>query len=105
MGNIKVITCIVQRGRSESVVKAAIEAGAEGATTFYGRGTGVRQKLGMIGRLIVPEKEVIIIATQEDKVDMIFDAMVERGNLKKAGNGFIFIQDAERAVGFLDLDS
>lgn len=50
------ITGIVQRGKAEKVVKAAMEAGAQGATVFYARGTGVRQKLGFVGKLIQPEK-------------------------------------------------
>ena len=44
------ITCIVQRGAAEAAVQAARRAGAQGATIFYARGTGVRQKhLGVLG--------------------------------------------------------
>ena len=60
MSNLNLITCIVQRGRAEKVVDAALKAGAPGATHFYGRGTGVRQKLGVLSKLIVPEKEIIL---------------------------------------------
>ena len=61
MNNLNLITCIVQRGRAEKVVDAALKAGAPGATYYYGRGTGVRQKLGVLSKLIVPEKEIILI--------------------------------------------
>ncbi len=97
----KVITCIVQRGKGEKVVKGAIAAGAQGATVFYARGTGVRQKLGLLGGLITPEKEVVIVVTQEDKADGIFKAMVLAGELEKPGKGFAFIQAVEKSVGFL----
>lgn len=45
MEALKLITCIVQRGKADKAVDAALKAGAEGATTFYARGTGVRQRL------------------------------------------------------------
>ena len=35
---------------------------------MFGRGTGVREKLGLMGRFIEAEKEVIIIATRREKV-------------------------------------
>lgn len=37
----------------DEVIQAAVDAGAPGATYFYGRGTGVRQKLGLLGRFIL----------------------------------------------------
>jgi len=101
MAGVKIITCIVQRGKADKVVKAAMAAGAEGATVFYARGTGVRQKLGILGAMLSPEKEVIVIGTTGDKSDPIFDAIVEAGKLDTPGKGFAFVQDADRAVGFL----
>lgn len=102
MEQIKVITCIVERGKADKVVKSAIEAGAQGATIFYGRGTGVRQKLGILGSMLIPEKEVIIIATNKDKTDDIFNAIVTSGRLDKPGKGFAFIHSVEKAIGFLE---
>ena len=43
------LTCIVQRGLGETIVKAARNAGAQGATVFYARGSGVRERLGVLG--------------------------------------------------------
>ena len=61
MNDLSLITCIVQRGRAEKVVDAALKAGAPGATYYYGRGTGVRQKLGVLSKLIVPEKDLLTV--------------------------------------------
>lgn len=101
MEQAKLITCIVQRGEAEAVVDAALKAGAAGATIFYGRGTGVRQKLGLAGRFITPEKEIILIATKESQTDIVFDAIVARGRLSEEGQGFAFVHTLDRAVGFL----
>jgi nitrogen regulatory protein P-II 1 len=97
-----VIVCIVQRGEADKVVKSALEAGAQGATIFYARGTGVRQRLGILGAFIQPEKEVIIIATNTSQTENIFNAMVLSGKLDTPGNGFAYIHKIEKAIGFLE---
>jgi nitrogen regulatory protein P-II 1 len=102
MAAIESITCIVQRGKSSRVVKAAMEAGAQGATVFYARGTGIREKLGPLGAFILPEKEVIIIVTPAEKTRAIFDQVVDAGRLDEPGQGFAYIQKIERAIGFLE---
>ncbi len=101
MEEMNVITCIVQRGYADQVVNAAIDAGAQGATITYGRGTGVRQKLGFLARFIVPEKETIIIVTRGAETEPVFQAVVEAGKLHKKGRGFAYITKATQAVGFL----
>jgi nitrogen regulatory protein PII len=102
MKDLNLITCIVQRGRAEKVVDAALKAGAPGATYYYGRGTGVRQKLGVLSKLIVPEKEIILIVTQVSQTDSVFDAVIKAGKLDKKGQGFAYIHKIDRAVGFLE---
>ena len=72
MEQLELITCILQRGKAAKVVKSAIKSGAQGATTFYARGTGVRRKLGLIGAFIQPEKEVIMIVTRLDETENVF---------------------------------
>ena len=39
----KAIFAIVERGKAEFIVEKAKEAGAEGATIVYGRGTGEKE--------------------------------------------------------------
>ena len=102
MKDLNLITCIVQRGRAEKVVDAALKAGAPGATYYYGRGTGVRQKLGVLSKLIVPEKEIILIVTKVSQTDSVFDAVIKAGKLDKKGQGFAYIHNIDRAVGFLE---
>ena len=101
MTELNLITCIVQRGKADKVVKEAIKAGAEGATVFYARGTGIRQKLGFWGKIITPEKEVIFIVTKKEQTDSVFDALVKSGKLDKPGQGFAFVHTIDKAVGFL----
>ncbi len=44
--DVSLITCVVQRGMADELVKAAQEEGAQGATIYFGRGSGVRGRDG-----------------------------------------------------------
>lgn len=103
MQSLDLITCIVQRGEADKVVKKSLLEGAQGATVYYGRGTGVRQKIGIFGSLIQPEKEVVLIVTPSDITDQVFNACIEAGKLDLPGRGFAFVQKIDRAVGFLEM--
>ncbi len=47
--DVRLITCIVQRGLGDTIVHAARDAGAQGATVFFAKGSGVRERLGALG--------------------------------------------------------
>ena len=96
--NLQLITCTVQRGKADEVVKAAMKAGAPGATIYFARGTGIRERLGLLRIVISPEKEVIQIVAFNQDVDAVFDAMVEAGKLDTPGMGFIFASPVSRAL-------
>lgn len=103
MKQLSLITCIVEKGRSDLVIREALAAGAQGATYFSGIGTGIRQNLGAIGLKIIPEKEIILIVTKDHETDSVFEAVVEAGQINaSAGHGFAYITQVEKAVGFLD---
>jgi nitrogen regulatory protein P-II 1 len=97
-----VIVCIIEQGKADKVVKAALEKGADGATIFNATGTGVRQKLRIIESFIKPEKEIIIIVTKANRTEKVFNAMVLAGKLDSPGKGFIYVQKVEKAVGFVE---
>ena len=93
------ITCIVQRGNGDAVSKAAIKAGAGGATTFFARGSGTRERLGLLGLAIVPEKEVVLVLSDEEKSTRIFDAIAIAGKLDVPGMGIAYITPAIKVMG------
>jgi nitrogen regulatory protein PII len=95
------ITCIVQRGKADDVVKAAQEAGAQGATITFGRGTGVRERLGLLGLTIEAEKEFINIVVANDEVNQIFDKMYVAGQLDTPGMGFICVTKLDKAATYV----
>ena len=81
------ITCIVQRGIADTIVAAAIEAGAQGATIYYARGSGVRERLGVLGLAVEVEKEVVTILVANDQRDRIFEKIYFAGKLDTPGMG------------------
>ncbi len=99
---LKMIIAIVQRGKADGPVGAAIKAGAPAATVFFGRGQGMRERLGLLGLAIQPEKEVIFIIVEEWLVDQVMSAMARAGNLDKPGVGFVFVVPVDRAMGFVE---
>ncbi len=99
---LKMIIAIVQRGKADEPVGAAIKAGAPAATVFFGRGQGMRERLGLLGLAIQPEKEIIFIIVEEWLVDQVLPAMVKAGRLDQTGVGFVFVVAVERAVGMLE---
>jgi len=99
--DVSLITCIVQRGLADDIVHAAQEAGAQGATVNYGRGGGVRERLGILGLAIEVEKEIINIIVANDQVDRIFERMYIAGNLDTPGMGFIYVTPLEKAGTYI----
>ena len=53
------ITCIVQRGTADKIVRAAQDAGAQGATINYAQGVGVRERLGDLPPRVVPHPMLV----------------------------------------------
>lgn len=97
----KLITAVVQRGKADDVAQAAIGAGAQGATIAFGRGQGVRERLGLLGLAIQPEKEIITIVIEESLLDQVVDAMVRAGKLDQPGIGFLYVTPVERTIGLM----
>lgn len=98
LSDVHLITCIVQRGNGDAVVRAAIEAGAEGATVHYARGTGARQRLGVLAIAVNAEKEVVQIAVSGEQRDHVFERMFKAGHLDTAGMGFMYVIPLEKAA-------
>ena len=96
---VYMITCVVERGKGDKVTRAALDAGAGGATAFFARGTGTRERLGLLGLAIVPEKEVIQVVCQHGVADSIFDAICKAAKLDVPGKGMAVMTPVVRAAG------
>ncbi|MDX1512105.1 MAG: P-II family nitrogen regulator [Gammaproteobacteria bacterium] len=99
--DVALITCIVQRGVGEDIVNAAREAGVTGATLHYARGTGVRERLGVLGVTIEVEKVVINIVVATDQIDRVFEKLYIAGKLDTPGMGMMYVTPLEKAATYI----
>jgi len=99
--DVALITCVVQRGVAEPIINAAREAGAQGATVNFGKGMGMRERLGILGVAVEVEKEVIQIVVSSEQVDRVFERMYLAGNLDTPGMGIAYITQLEKAATYI----
>lgn len=102
--DVTLITCIVQRDIADTIIKAARDAGVQGATIHFARGTGIRERLGLLGVAVEVEKEVINIVVSREQVERVFEKMYLAGNLDTPGMGIMYITPLEKAATYIPPD-
>ena len=75
LSDVYLITCVVESGLADKIVDAATNVGAQGATINYARGTGIRDRMGLLGVTIDEQKEIIRIIVSKEQSNRIFEAM------------------------------
>jgi nitrogen regulatory protein PII len=98
------ITCVLQTDLAEAVLEAAKNSGANGATISYARGTGIRERMGLLGVTIDEQKEVIRIIVSEDQANLVFEAMYLTGNLDTPGKGIMYMTKLDRVATYIPED-
>jgi nitrogen regulatory protein PII len=99
--DVALITCVVQRGAAEPIINAARQAGAQGATVNFGKGMGIRERLGLLGVAVEVEKEVIQVMVSTEQVDRVFETMYLAGKLDTPGMGIAYITNLEKAATYI----
>jgi len=102
--DVSLITCIVQKGLAEKVCKAAQQVGAQGATIFYARGEGVRERLGILALAVEAEKEVILVLVANDQADRVFEHMYLAGELDTPGMGLMYLTQVDKMATWIPHD-
>ncbi len=99
----KLLVTIVKKGVASKVVKASKQAGAEGGTIVYGKGSGIHETKKFLGISVEPEKEMILTLIPKEKVDHVLKAVEQAGKLDRPGNGVGFVIDVKRIAGIVHL--
>lgn len=94
----QLISVIVTRGYADDVMAVARKAGAGGGSIIHARGTGKKEDEKFFGITIVPEKEQLLIAVQNEKAEQIKTAIKEMEILHKPGMGVLFALPIEEYV-------
>lgn len=95
----KVIFTVVDKGRAEEVIEAAVKAGSRGGTIISARGSGIHETSKLFSMEIEPEKEIVMILAETAATDTIASAIKDRLKIDEPGNGIIFIQDVGQVYG------
>lgn len=98
------IMTIVDRGKAEDVVDAAIEVGATGGTIINGRGSGIHETQKVFSMFIEPEKEIVMIVSLRTDTEKIVNAIRVNLKMDQPGNGVVFVQSINQAYGLYEAD-
>lgn len=88
--DLSVLVHITDRDAAEPIARAAIKAGAQGATISYIRGYGLRDRLGLLRITKKHDKEVVTVVVDKYDADAVFQAMAESGNVGLPGRGLVY---------------
>ena len=100
--DVFLLTCVVQTGLSEVVLKAARDVGARaGAISHRARGIGARDRLGLLGIAVEAEKEVISMLVSSEQRDLVYDTLYRAADLDVPGRGYILIAPLEKASSYV----
>ncbi|WP_342343330.1 P-II family nitrogen regulator [Ruminiclostridium herbifermentans] len=95
----KAIFVIVDKGKAESVIDAAIKAGSRGGTIINSRGSGIHETSRLFSMEIEPEREIVLIVAETSKVEPITTSIRSELKLDDPGNGILFIIDVNETYG------
>lgn len=95
------IYAIVDKGNGETVMDAATAAGAKGGTIINARGSGIHETSKLFHMDIEPEKEIVLILSENDLTDSIVASIREKLEIDKPGNGIIFTQNVAKTYGVI----
>lgn len=93
------IFVVVDKGVAESVIDAANSAGARGGTIINARGSGVHETSTVFSMAIEPEKEIVMILTENTLKEAICDSIRKELKIDDPGNGIIFVLDINKTYG------
>jgi len=99
--DVILITCIVECGKGEDVVKAARGAGAGGALIHSARGVGIRERMGMLGIAVEAEKDVVDMLVGSDQAEMVAHSIYSAIDLGRPGGGYVYLTPLEQAAIYL----
>lgn len=93
------IFVIVEKGNAELVIDAATKVGSRGGTIINARGSGIHEVSKLFSMDIEPEKEIILILSENHQTNLIVNSIREQLKIDEPGNGIIFVQDANQIYG------
>ena len=93
------LTCVVSAGKGDDVLKAARDLGVAAGVVVQGRGTGVRERLGLLGIAVEVDKEMVMLMVADDRRDILIESLFKAAELNAPAAGFIYAQRTRASSG------
>ena len=95
------IYTIVEKGNADDVIEAAEKAGSRGGTVMHARGSGSEEARKVFNMLIEPEKEIVLIISEEAKTKDIVESIRKETQIEEEGKGIIFVTNVVNTYGLV----
>ena len=95
------IYTIVEKGNADDVIEAAEKAGSRGGTVMHARGSGSEEARKVFNMLIEPEKEIVLIISEEAKTKDIVESIRKETQIEEEGKGIIFVTRVVNTYGLM----
>lgn len=99
--DVAMITCVVQSGDADVIVKAARDAGATGVLVYQSRGIGIRERLGILGIAVDASKDVISVLVSSEQIDIVASNIFKAGQFDSPARGFLYIMPLEKVATYI----
>jgi nitrogen regulatory protein PII len=96
--NLSLISCIVQPEQTETISRAAMQAGAHGPVVFYCEGRGLRDRLGWLRITKKRTKEVMTLIVDNADTDAVVEAITVAGRLEMPGRGYLYCMPVHKGM-------
>jgi nitrogen regulatory protein PII len=93
------IFVIVEKGKAEMAIDAAVAAGSTGGTIINARGSGIHEQKMLFSIPIEPEKEIVMILSEQATTDTIVASIQKELKIDEPGMGVLFVLDVNKTIG------
>ncbi|MBY7145040.1 P-II family nitrogen regulator [Virgibacillus sp. NKC19-3] len=95
----KLLVTIVKKERAKKVIQASKKAGAQGGTTFFGKGFRSNDKHRFFGIPVEREREIILTIVPTDIFPDVMNAIIDAVHLNRPFQGIGFVIDMKKVSG------
>jgi hypothetical protein len=99
--DVILITCIVARGRGDEAIQVARETGVGGAILYHAKGSGLRERLGLLGIAVEADKDVVTVIAGSEQRDLVMRSLYTRLGLDRPGAGVIYSLPLDRMATYI----
>ena len=95
------VNCVVPVGKADSVLKAARDLGIGAGVVYEGRGTGLRERLGLLGIAVEAEKEIVLMIVANERLDLVIEELFQAAEMDTLAAGFIYATPVDKLALYI----